>query len=190
MCHRPPCRDLAVSRRPRAHGVHSITRRALAGKRSYAAPALGTIDLNALPDAAMTVAILAAFCQGETRIANVANLRVKETDRLRALTTELRKLGVQVTEFPDGLQINGHPETLHGAEIASYDDHRMAMCFGMAGARLPGIRIQEPGCVAKNSSRLRGGPPRCWGPRAAGVNGECHSDRFARYRQKQWQKCS
>ena len=110
---------------------------------------LGTIDLNALPDAAMTVAVLAAFCQGETRIMNVANLRVKETDRLRALTTELRKLGVQVTEFPDGLQINGHPETLHGAEIATYDDHRMAMCFGMAGARLPGIRIQEPGCVAK-----------------------------------------
>jgi len=56
---------------------------------------------------------------------------------------------LQVTEFPDGLQINGHPEALHGTEIATYDDHRMAMCFGMAGARLPGIRIQEPGCVAK-----------------------------------------
>jgi 3-phosphoshikimate 1-carboxyvinyltransferase len=110
---------------------------------------LGTIDLNALPDAAMTVAVLAAFCPGETRITNVANLRVKETDRLRALTTELRKLGVRVTEFPDGLQINGHPETLHGAEVATYDDHRMAMCFGMVGARLPGLRIQEPGCVAK-----------------------------------------
>jgi 3-phosphoshikimate 1-carboxyvinyltransferase len=110
---------------------------------------LGTIDLNALPDAAMTVAVLAAFCQGETRITNVANLRVKETDRLRALATELRKLGAQVTECPDGLQIHGHPDTLHGAEIATYDDHRMAMCFGMAGARLPGIRIQEPGCVAK-----------------------------------------
>ena len=58
--------------------MHSIARRAPAGKRSYAAPALGTIDLNALPDAAMTVAILAAFCQGETRIMNVANLRVKK----------------------------------------------------------------------------------------------------------------
>ena len=110
---------------------------------------LGTIDLNALPDAAMTVAVLAAFCKGETRITNVANLRVKETDRLRALATELRKLGVVVTECPDGLQINGNPETLHGAEIETYDDHRMAMCFGMAGARLPGIRIQEPTCVAK-----------------------------------------
>jgi 3-phosphoshikimate 1-carboxyvinyltransferase len=110
---------------------------------------LGTIDLNALPDAAMTVAVLAAFCKGETRITNVANLRVKETDRLRALAMELRKLGVVVTECPDGLQINGNPETLHGAEIETYDDHRMAMCFGMAGARLPGIRIQEPTCVAK-----------------------------------------
>ena len=110
---------------------------------------LGAIDLNALPDAAMTVAVLAAFCKGATRIYNVANLRVKETDRLRALATELRKLGVAVTELPDGLHIDGNPETLHGAEIATYDDHRMAMCFGMAGARLPGIRIQEPACVAK-----------------------------------------
>lgn len=110
---------------------------------------LGTVDLNALPDAAMTVAVLAAFCKGTTRICNVANLRVKETDRLQALATELRKLGAAVIEFDDGLQIDGNPEGLHGAEIATYDDHRMAMCFGMAGARLAGIRIQEPGCVAK-----------------------------------------
>lgn len=110
---------------------------------------LGTIDLNALPDAAMTVAVLAAFCEGETRITNVANLRVKETDRLRALATELRKLGVAVIEHPDGLQIQGNPAALHGAEIATYDDHRMAMCFGMAGARLAGMRIQDPECVAK-----------------------------------------
>ncbi len=110
---------------------------------------LGEIDLNALPDAAMTVAVLAAFCPGETRLTNIANLRVKETDRLRALATELRKLGVAVTEYPDGLQIQGAPDTLHGAEIATYDDHRMAMCFGMAGARLPGVHIQDPTCVAK-----------------------------------------
>jgi 3-phosphoshikimate 1-carboxyvinyltransferase len=110
---------------------------------------LGKIDLNALPDAAMTVAVLAAFCKGETHICNVANLRVKETDRLRALATELRKLGAAVRELPDGLRIDGNPETLHGAEIATYDDHRMAMCFGMAGVRLPGIRIQDPMCVSK-----------------------------------------
>jgi 3-phosphoshikimate 1-carboxyvinyltransferase len=111
--------------------------------------ALGEIDLNALPDAAMTVAVLAAFCQGATRIRNVANLRLKETNRLRALTTELGKLGANVTELPDGLQIDGHPERLQGADIATYDDHRMAMCFAMAGARLPGMRIQEPACVSK-----------------------------------------
>jgi 3-phosphoshikimate 1-carboxyvinyltransferase len=110
---------------------------------------LGDIDLNALPDAAMTVAVLAAFCQGETRLCNIANLRVKETDRLRALATELRKIGAAVTELPDGLHIDGNPAALHGAEIDTYDDHRMAMCFGMAGARLPGIRIREPDCVAK-----------------------------------------
>jgi 3-phosphoshikimate 1-carboxyvinyltransferase len=110
---------------------------------------LGDIDLNALPDAAMTVAVLAAFCDGETRLCNIGNLRVKETDRLHALTTELRKIGAAVTELPDGLQVKGAPGTLHGAEIDTYDDHRMAMCFGMAGARLPGIRIREPGCVAK-----------------------------------------
>lgn len=110
---------------------------------------LGEIDLNALPDAAMTVAVLAAFCPGETRIRNVANLRVKETDRLRALTTELQKLGVVVAELEDGLHIVGDPSRLHGAEIATYDDHRMAMCFAMAGARLPGVRILDPSCVSK-----------------------------------------
>jgi 3-phosphoshikimate 1-carboxyvinyltransferase len=110
---------------------------------------LGDIDLNALPDAAMTVAVLAAFCPGVTRIRNVWNLRVKETDRLQALTNELRKMGARVEELPDGLHIEGTPDRLHGAEIATYDDHRIAMCFGMAGARLPGIRIQEPACVAK-----------------------------------------
>jgi 3-phosphoshikimate 1-carboxyvinyltransferase len=115
---------------------------------------LGDIDLNALPDAAMTIAVLAAFCPGETRLCNLANLRVKETDRLHALATELRKIGATVTELPDGLHVAGNPATLHGAEIDTYDDHRMAMCFGMAGARLPGVRIREPGCVAKTYPRF------------------------------------
>ncbi len=110
---------------------------------------LGEIDLNPLPDAAMTVAVLAAFCPGVTRIRNVWNLRVKETDRLQALASELRKIGTVVEELPDGLHIEGDPTRLRGAEIATYDDHRIAMCFGMAGARLPGVRIQEPACVAK-----------------------------------------
>ncbi|ETX05389.1 MAG: hypothetical protein ETSY2_23205, partial [Candidatus Entotheonella gemina] len=110
---------------------------------------LGEIDLNPLPDGAMTVAVLAAFCPGVTRIRNVWNLRVKETDRIQALANELRKIGTVVEELPDGLHIEGDPARLHGAEIATYDDHRIAMCFGMAGARIPGIRIQEPACVAK-----------------------------------------
>jgi 3-phosphoshikimate 1-carboxyvinyltransferase len=110
---------------------------------------LGKIDLNDLPDAAMTVAVLAAFCSGKTHICNVGNLRVKETDRLHALATELRKIGVLVEEFPDGISINSDPESLHGADIETYDDHRMAMCFGMAGVRLPGIEIQQPSCVSK-----------------------------------------
>lgn len=110
---------------------------------------LGEIDLNPLPDAAMTVAVLAAFCHGTTRIRNVANLRVKETDRLQALANELRNIGAHVEELEDGLHIEGDPAQLHGADIATYDDHRMAMCFGMAGARLPGVRIQDPACVAK-----------------------------------------
>lgn len=110
---------------------------------------LGTIDLNDLPDAAMTVAVLAAFCKGKTRICNVSNLRVKETDRLHALTTELKKIGVAVEEFPDGLSIDGNPDAMHGADIETYDDHRMAMCFGMAGVRLPGLHIQDPSCVSK-----------------------------------------
>ena len=110
---------------------------------------LGDIDLNALPDAAMTVAVLAAFCPGVTRIRNVWNLRVKETDRIQALANELRKIGATVEELPDGLHIEGDPERLRGADIATYDDHRVAMCFGMAGARIPGMRIQEPACVAK-----------------------------------------
>ena len=110
---------------------------------------LGDIDLNALPDAAMTVAVLAAFCDGDTRLCNIGNLRVKETDRLHALATELGKIGAAVTELPDGLHVRGAPAALHGAEIDTYDDHRMAMCFAMAGARLPGVRIREPGCVAK-----------------------------------------
>jgi 3-phosphoshikimate 1-carboxyvinyltransferase len=79
----------------------------------------------------------------------VANLRLKETNRLQALTAELGKLGANVKELSDGLQIEGNPAALHGADIATYDDHRMAMCFAMAGARLPGIRIQEPACVSK-----------------------------------------
>jgi 3-phosphoshikimate 1-carboxyvinyltransferase len=108
------------------------------------------VDLNAMSDTVMTLAVVALFAAGVTRIRNVAHIRHKETDRIAALATELRKLGAAVDELPDGLIINPPPpDRLHGARIATYNDHRMAMSFAIAGLRIPGVTILEPGCVAK-----------------------------------------
>ena len=84
---------------------------------------------------------------GRRRSRNIANLRIKETDRLRALETELRKLGADASASEDGLAIE--PGRLHGAEIETYDDHRMAMSFALAGLRIPGVSIRDPACVRK-----------------------------------------
>lgn len=105
------------------------------------------IDLNAMPDMAQTLAIVALFADGPTRIRNVHNLRIKETDRIRALVTELRKLGAHAEEFEDGLLIE--PGSYAGTAIDTYDDHRMAMSFALAGLRIPGVVINDPGCVSK-----------------------------------------
>ena len=105
------------------------------------------IDLNAMPDVAQTLAVTALFAQGETTIRNVANLRLKECDRISATVTELRRLGATVEEFPDGLRIR--PGDLHGTEIDTYDDHRMAMSFALAGLRVPDVVIKNPDCVTK-----------------------------------------
>jgi 3-phosphoshikimate 1-carboxyvinyltransferase len=105
------------------------------------------VDMNALPDAVLALAVVAAFAEGPTRIRNVANLRIKETDRLAALETELRKLGAGARASADGLEIV--PGALHGAEIATYDDHRMAMAFALAGLAVPGVVILDPDCVSK-----------------------------------------
>jgi 3-phosphoshikimate 1-carboxyvinyltransferase len=105
------------------------------------------IDLNAMPDMAQTLAVAALFADGETRIRNVANLRIKETDRIAATVNELRKLGAEAEEFEDGLAIR--PGAVHGAAIDTYDDHRMAMSFAMAGLKIPGVVINDPGCVSK-----------------------------------------
>ena len=91
--------------------------------------------------------MVAAFATGPTRIRNVANLRIKETDRLSALQKELRKLGARADADRDSLFIQ--PGPLHGAEINTYDDHRMAMAFSLAGLRVPGIVIKNPDCVVK-----------------------------------------
>jgi 3-phosphoshikimate 1-carboxyvinyltransferase len=108
---------------------------------------LGTVDMNALPDAALAYAVVALFAKGPTRIENVANLRIKETDRLDALATELRRLGARAETGPDWLEIR--PGPLHGADIETYDDHRMAMAFSLAGLRIPGVAIRDPDCVSK-----------------------------------------
>lgn len=105
------------------------------------------IDLNAMPDMAQTLAVTALFADGPTEIRNVANLRIKECDRIDALTRELRRLGAEVAEYQDGLRIA--PGELHGAEIDTYDDHRMAMSFALAGLGIPDVVIRDPGCVSK-----------------------------------------
>lgn len=110
---------------------------------------LGKIDCKNLPDSAMTLAVLAACAKGKTELRGLSNLREKECDRLAALTCELKKIGCNVKELKDGLVITGDPEKLHGAQIETYNDHRMAMCFGMLSVVLPGIKITNPGCVKK-----------------------------------------
>jgi len=110
---------------------------------------LGKIDLNEIPDAAMTAVILAALAKGKSHITGLGNLRVKECDRLKALATELKKVGADVKELKSGIIINGDPEKLHSAAINTYDDHRMAMCFAVLGTKIPGIKIKNPDCVNK-----------------------------------------
>ena len=106
------------------------------------------IDLNDMPDTVQTLAVLALFAQGPTVIRNVANLRAKETDRLAALRRELTRLGAAVEEAPDGLTIHP-PQTVTPAAIETYDDHRMAMSFALAGLRHEGIVINNPQCCGK-----------------------------------------
>jgi 3-phosphoshikimate 1-carboxyvinyltransferase len=108
------------------------------------------IDMNAFSDTVMTLAVVALFADGVSRIRNVAHIRHKETDRIAALAAELRKLGARVDEHDDGLVIAPpSPRELRGAPISTYNDHRMAMSFALAGLRIPGVTILEPGCVAK-----------------------------------------
>jgi 3-phosphoshikimate 1-carboxyvinyltransferase len=105
------------------------------------------VDMNDLPDAVLAIAVVALFAEGTTRIRNVANLRIKETDRLAALEVELRKLGADARADADSLSIT--PGPLRAAAIDTYDDHRMAMAFALAGLRQPGVAIRDPGCVSK-----------------------------------------
>lgn len=105
-------------------------------------------DLNHIPDAAMTIATTALFAHGSTEIRNVANWRLKETDRLHAMATELRKTGAQVEEGDDWLRITPPTELQH-AKVATYDDHRMAMCFALLTFAPCGVSIIDPQCCRK-----------------------------------------
>jgi 3-phosphoshikimate 1-carboxyvinyltransferase len=110
----------------------------------------GTFDLNAMPDQAQTLGVLALFAAGPVRIENVWNMRIKETDRLSAMRCELEKFGALVEEGEDYLVVHPLVELPVGPiEIDTYGDHRMAMAFALAGLRVPGVTIRDPGCVAK-----------------------------------------
>jgi len=110
------------------------------------------LDCNHIPDAAMTLAVAALFAEGTTKLTNIASWRVKETDRITAMATELRKLGATVEEGADYLKVtppasNAWQTPADG--IGTYDDHRMAMCFSLAAFGPLPVRINDPGCVAK-----------------------------------------
>ncbi len=105
-------------------------------------------DYNAIPDAAMTIATTALFAKGPTLIRNVYNWRVKETDRLHAMATELRKVGAEIEEGDDYIKVTP-PAVIQHASIATYNDHRMAMCFSMLAFADCGVTIEDPDCTRK-----------------------------------------
>jgi len=107
-----------------------------------------SVDMNSFSDTAQTLAVVALFAEGPTDIRNIEHVRFKETDRIAATATELRKFGAIVDERPDGLTITP-PKKLSSAVIETYDDHRMAMSFAIAGLRQPGVVILNPHCVEK-----------------------------------------
>ncbi len=120
---------------------------------------LGEIDMNTTPDLVMTFAVLAMFSEGTTKLTNIANLKIKETDRLIALENEISKFGIKVSSGTDYLKVNGDPQKLKDLKksnspihIKTYNDHRLAMCFGILIDILPQIEIENPDCVSKSYS--------------------------------------
>ncbi len=110
-------------------------------------------DCTAIPDAAMTAAIVAMFAPGRTTLRGIGSWRVKETDRIAAMATELRKVGAAVEEGDDWLAVSG-PTTPREASIDTYDDHRIAMCFALAAAGGAPVHIRDPRCVSKTYPRF------------------------------------
>jgi len=106
------------------------------------------VDMSDISDTAMTLAAIAPFAETPTTIRGIASSRFKETDRISATITELRRMGVQVDEYPDGMMI--YPcKNIRSARIQTYDDHRIAMAFALIGLCIPGVEIQNPNCVSK-----------------------------------------
>jgi len=105
------------------------------------------VEMGGMPDLVPTLAAIAPFCSSPTRIRGVAFIRHHESDRLRALTTELRRFGAAVDESEDGMLIG--PSRIGPAAVETYDDHRIAMAFAVTGLKTAGIRIKNPGCVSK-----------------------------------------
>jgi len=126
----------------------SYSDNAIVAKKSQRIKAID-LDCNHIPDAAMTLAILALFADGTTTLRNIASWRVKETDRLTAMATELRKVGAIVEEGADYLTITPPQKLTPNAVIDTYDDHRMAMCFSLVSLGGVPITINDPNCVAK-----------------------------------------
>jgi 3-phosphoshikimate 1-carboxyvinyltransferase len=139
-----------------ARVVRSHSDSVIEGPRTLDAAFDGPVDMTSMPDVAPTLMMMAPFLTRATRITGLATLRVKECDRIAAPTRELRKLGVEVEEGPDSMVIQPLSEAAlaTGArravvEIETYHDHRIAMSFGVLGSKRPGLRILDPGCVAK-----------------------------------------
>ncbi len=105
------------------------------------------VDMKEISDTSLTLAAIAPFARGTVRIRNIEHTRWQETNRIAAMVTELRKLGVEVEEHQDGVSIS--PSEIRPAAIDTYDDHRIAMSFALIGLKAPGILINDPGCVSK-----------------------------------------
>ena len=105
------------------------------------------VDMKAISDTSLTLAAIAPFADEAVTIRNIEHTRWQETDRIHALVTELRKLGVSVVERQDGVEI--HPSDISPTEIDTYHDHRVAMSFSLIGLKVPGIQIKDPDCVSK-----------------------------------------
>jgi 3-phosphoshikimate 1-carboxyvinyltransferase len=116
-----------------------------------------TINMNNMPDTVQTLAVIALFAKGQTVIEGIGNLRIKETNRIEALANELGRLGAEVEAGEDFLKIK--PGEYQGAEIETYNDHRMAMSFAVAGLKIPSVKIKNPKCVEKSFPSFFDHPP-------------------------------